>query len=71
MELTNIVTTLGGYPLKNLRFISIDNIIVGQVLCPLFGKETLHDGYVSIQWSSKGIPIKKYKGMPDYSINLN
>lgn len=71
MKLGNITETHGKYPIKNLRFLSLDNIIVGQVLCPIFGKPTLFEGYVSIQWNNKGVPIKKYKGMPEYSITVN
>lgn len=70
MQLETIEQTSGGYKLKNLRFIKLDNIIVGQVLCPTFGKPNLYDGYCTIQWNTSGIPIKKYKGMSEYSITI-
>lgn len=71
MKLETITETTGKHQLKNLRFIELDNIIVGQVLCPLHGNPNLHEGYVSIQWNKHGFPIRKYKGMSEYSITLN
>lgn len=71
MNLEKINKTIGGHYVKDLRYLPLDNIIVGLVLCPIFGKPTLFDGYVSIQWNKKGVPIKKYKGASNYSIIIN
>ena len=70
MELEKITETISGLEVKNLRYNSLDNIIVGQVKCPIFGKATLFEGYVCIQWNKNGFPIRKYKGFKDYKINL-
>ena len=70
MKLETITETVGKYPIKNLRFISLDNIIVGQVLCPIFSNPNIHDGYCTIQWNKHGFPLKKYKGMDDFKIDL-
>lgn len=70
MELDKITETISGLEIKNLRYIAVDNIIVGHVKCPIFGKATLFEGYVTIQWNKNGFPIRKYKGFEDYKINL-
>ena len=66
----NVTETVEGYPIKDLRLIPLDNIITGFVRCPIYSKPNLHEGWVTIQWNVKGFPIKKYKGMPEYKINL-
>jgi hypothetical protein len=69
--LNTITETATGIPVKNLRWLEIDNIIVGQVKCPVLGKETLHEGYISGQWTRKGIPTNKIKGREDLKLNID
>lgn len=64
----NITTTSAGYEVKNLRWLSKDNIIVGLVKCPVFGKPDLYDGFISVQWSKYGRPIKVNKGREDLTL---
>lgn len=70
MEAPNITETVTGLKVKNLRYNKHDNILVGHVLCPIFGKPTLFDGYCSIQWNINGFPIRKYKNFEEYKIDL-
>ncbi len=63
--LKNITQTKGGYPVKDLRLIKLDNILVGMVQCPVLGKETLREGYVCVQWTTKGKPLRINKGRED------
>jgi hypothetical protein len=59
--LNTITQTKSGIPVKNLRWLKTDNIIVGQVKDPLWGKENLYEGFISGQWTRRGIPINKIK----------
>ena len=52
--LKNITETMGNYPVKDLRWLPTDNIIVGMVEDPIWGKPTLHEGYVTCKWRSNG-----------------
>lgn len=69
--LDTITQTATGYPVKNLRWLKVDNIIVGLVKDPVTGKETLHDGFVSGAWTRKGIPTNKIKGRNDLKLQIN
>ena len=42
----DIKETTKGYPVKNLKWNQLDNIIVGMVKCPIFGNDKLHEGYI-------------------------
>ena len=66
-----IKMTDGGYLIKDLRYKSLTNIIVGLVKDPIFGKIELHNGYVSVQWNKSGYPINANKGRKEMRINLN
>jgi hypothetical protein len=44
-----ITQTVEGYPVKNLKWNTLDNIFVGQVKCPVTGRDTFNDGYVVCQ----------------------
>lgn len=57
-KLKHITQTVEGYKVKNLTWKPIDNIIVGLVKCPIWGKETLHEGFVSCKWNKVGVCIK-------------
>lgn len=68
--LPHITQTVEGYPVKNLKFNPIDNIIVGQVLCPIIGRQELHNGYVTLTWRRNGTCIKE-KNRPDLKLLIN
>ena len=62
-EIANTITeTIGGYPVKNLKWDSVSNIFIGHVKCPIWGVEKLHDGYVTCQWRSNGSVTAKRGG---------
>lgn len=67
----DITNTTEGYPVKNLKWNQLDNIIVGLVKDPIFGREGLNDGYICVQWSKYGKPIKLNKGRNELIIQLN
>ena len=69
-DLDKITETIEGYPVKDLRFKPIDNIIVGLVQCPIYGKPTLHEGYISGQWHKDGTPTNKIKGRNDLKLKI-
>ena len=66
----DINQTNGGYPIKDLRWLPLDNIIVGLVKDPLYGKPELREGYVAVQWNRYGKPIKLNKGRNELILNL-
>ena len=68
--LENINETVSGYPVKDLRWKPIDNIIVGKVKCPILGKEHIHDGYVTGTWRKNGSPINSIHGMSDLRLKI-
>lgn len=65
-----ITQTVEGYPIKNIKWNERDNLIVGQVKCPIIGNPKLHDGYVTVQWNKRGKPINFNKGREDFILNL-
>ena len=68
--LKTVNQTVGGYPVKDLRFLPLDNIIVGLVLDPVYGKPTLRDGFIAVQWDKRGRPIKLNKGRSELNITI-
>lgn len=60
-DLSKITHTIENYPVKDLRFLPIDNIIVGLAKCP-YANQQLRDGYISVQWKLNGSPLNKNKG---------
>ncbi len=58
IDLNNITETVDGYPVKDLRWLPVDNIIVGLVKCPIWGNDKLHDGFVSCKWRKNGACVK-------------
>ena len=69
--LKDISQTVSGYPVRSLKWNQLDNIIVGQVKHPDFGREHIHDGYITVQWRKNGIPTNKYKGVEDLKLHIN
>lgn len=69
--LNTITETATGIPVRSLRYLKVDNIIVGQVKDSMWGKETLHEGYISGMWTRKGIPTNKIKGREDLKLNID
>ena len=47
----------------------MDNVIVGLVKCPIWGKDTLHNGFVSCKWRKNGSNLKD-KNRTDLNIKL-
>lgn len=70
-ELNKITETIEGYPVKNLRWLPLDNIIVGMVKCPYMGKPNLHEGYISGMWKRNGLPTNKIKGLNHLQLKIN
>lgn len=68
-ELNTITHTVEGYEVKSLRFIKMDNVIVGLVKCPIWGRDNLHNGFVSCKWRKNGSNLKD-KGRTDLNIKL-
>ena len=70
INLTKEITqTVEGYPVKDLRWLPLDNVIVGLVKCPIHGRENLHDGFVSCKWRKNGSCIKD-KNRPDLKLKI-
>ena len=69
-NLNKITKTIEGYEVKDLRFLTVDNIIVGFVKCPIWGKPTRNNGFVTAQWRKNGTPIKSGKGRKDLNLMI-
>ena len=69
--LNSITQTTTGYPVRGLRWKAVDCIIVGQVKCPVIGKEGFNDGYVSCAWRKNGKPTNFNKGNEDFILEIN
>ena len=67
----DIKETTEGYPVKNLKWNQLDNIIVGQVKCPILGRETFNEGYVVAQWRKNGSATNRFKGRDDLKLIIN
>lgn len=67
----DIKKTTEGYPVKNLKWNQLDNIIVGQVKCPILGRETFNEGYVVCQWRKNGSATNRFKGRDDLKLIIN
>ena len=70
-QLSQIVETVEGYPVKDLRWLPKDNIIVGLVKCPVWGKESICEGFVSGMWRRTGIPTNRIKGRNDLTLKMD
>jgi hypothetical protein len=68
--LPTIIETIEGYPVRNLKWNKLDNIIVGQVKDPILGESRL-EGYVVCQWRSNGTATNKFKGREDLKLKIN
>ena len=71
--LKQITETVDGYEIKDLRWLPIDNIFVGLVKCPVWGNESLHNGFISCSWTRRGKPTPKmnYHGKrPDLHLKM-
>jgi hypothetical protein len=66
--LKNITETINGSPVKDLRFLSLDNVIVGLVKDEYWNSK-IHNGYYSGKWTSKGRYIKE-KNRPELNLKL-
>lgn len=70
-ELDKITETVEGYPVKDLRWLQRDNIIVGLVKCPCLGKANINDGYIGGQWRKNGKATNRIKGMDDLNLKID
>jgi hypothetical protein len=71
IEIINTIKeTIEGYPVKNLKWNQLDNILVGMVQCPLFGRDNLHDGYIVCQWRKNGSATNRFKGREDLKLKI-
>ena len=70
MELKNITETIQGWKVKHLRYLPLDNIIVGLVEDKQYGNPRLYDGFVACQWTLKGKPLKINKGRTELILKL-
>jgi len=69
-DLNKITQTVTGYPVKDLRWKAVDNIIVGRVKCPIMGKEDFNDGFITGTWRANGSPINSIKGKEDLRLKI-
>ncbi len=70
-NLDKITHTKGGYPIKDIRYKKMDNLIVGLVQDPICGRETFNNGYVSIVWRRNGKVEPRYgKDRTDLEIDI-
>jgi len=67
----NITETIEGYPVRNLKWNQLDNIIVGQVKDPTIGNPKILDGYITCQWRRNGKPTNKFKGCEELTLKMN
>lgn len=65
----DITETAEGYPVRNLRWNPLENIILGQVRDPLF-LNNLNDGYSNSKWRKNGSCLKE-KNRPDLKLKIN
>ena len=70
-DLNKITHTEENYPVKDLRWLPKDNIIVGLVQDPFRGKPTHNEGYVSCAWRKNGFATNKMKGREDLKLKIN
>lgn len=68
--LKDIKETTEGYEVRNLKWNKLDNIIVGQVKCPVLGRENYLDGFITCQWRKNGKPTNFYKGREDLTLKF-
>lgn len=70
-DLNKITETIEGYPVKALRWLKRDNIIVGLVKCPFVGKANINEGFISCAWRKNGFTTNKMKGREDLNLQIN
>jgi len=70
-DLDKITETIEQYPVKDLRWLPKDNIIVGLVQDPFTGKATINNGYISCAWRKNGFTTNKMKGREDLNLKIN
>jgi hypothetical protein len=58
----DITHTVGGYPIKDLRYNKRDNLFIGRVLDPVCGNTKLHNGFVTVCWRKNGKVDNRYGG---------
>lgn len=66
-DLDKITHTIEGYRVKDLRWLPLDNIIVGLVECPIWSTEKRP--FVSVKWRKNGLNLID-KSRTDLNINV-
>ncbi len=69
-DLAKITQTSDGSPVKDLRWLSTDNVIVGLVKDELFGKEHINDGFIGGAWRRNGVPTNRIRGRQELTLKL-
>jgi len=69
-KLEQIIRTIGGYEVKELRYKPLDRLILGFVKCPIWGKKELHNGYIAVAWRRNGNVLERYGGKDREDLNL-
>jgi hypothetical protein len=68
--LKHITETIEGYEVKDLRWLPLDNIIVGLVKPP-YNNPKVHNGFESCAWKKNGYPTNRNKGRKDLILKMN
>lgn len=66
----DVTQTTAGFEVKNLKWNQRDNIYVGLVKDPVYGRADLHDGFICVQWNKQGYPLKLNKGRTELNLAL-
>lgn len=70
-NLNKITHTIGGYPIKDIRYKKMDNLIVGLVQDPVCGRPELHNGFITVVWRKNGTVEPRYgKNRTDLEIDI-
>lgn len=67
--LSKISLTTGGLLVRDLRYLPVDNIIVGLVQDTEYGSP-VRDYMIAVQWTKQGKPIKVNKGRKNLEISI-
>lgn len=70
-QLSKITQTIDGSLVKDLRWLRVDNIIVGRVHDKLLGNPNLNEGYVGAAWRSNGTPTNNIRGREELKLVLS
>lgn len=69
-KLKIITVTTGNFEVKDLKYNQRDNIIVGLVKDTEYGNPLLRDGWICVQWTRQGKPLKLNKGRIELNLSI-